>query len=277
MITNLDVVILRTIVSAGLAAYAVQLIAKVPVLYQTYGSILNCLNYASVSYIIATTMTMLFASMAAFFLILVTSGLVMSAAADFVNHLPFLAMHTSSIQPSIPQDLISEYRQLVGLPFFMLVVCVAAPIVEETLFRYLPAVKPRNNKKFSGGPRQHAVSPNEQFYYAAISLLFGGAHITNHIGLGAKLADISVQSMQSATCQCVTSFLFASSTLVPVFRRRGLPAAIAAHMAWNSSVMLLMLLANLDQWTAISAAVLAVLSRLAYQLVWAMTKQGKEY
>jgi membrane protease YdiL (CAAX protease family) len=188
-----------------------------------------------------------------------------------------LAMHT--IQPSIPQNLFSDVQQLVGLPFFALVVCVAAPIGEEILFRYLPAVKPRNNdKKLSKGvSRRHAdVSSNERFYHAAISLLFGGSHIANHIGLGWKLADISFQSMQAATIQCVTSFLFASITLVPLFRRRGLAAAIGAHMAWNTSVMLLLLLANQGQWTVISAAVLALLCRLARRLFWAMTKQGKE-
>jgi hypothetical protein len=76
-------------------------------------------------------------------------------------------------------------------------------------------------------------------YYAIVSVLSGVVHVSRHIATDSKFADIDSSVLMLATADALSAFLLASFLLLPLYQRRGLSAAIGAHVAWSTLVALL--------------------------------------
>lgn len=241
--TNLDCIVLYMAIPMGLGALLLELISKSALVYQAYWCTLSCLSYISSTYSTVSinclnayfTWTWLKTMLAFTVLMLVAVTMVHSLLGSLAVVLP---PATTTMLYCMAAGQMVQQQQVPSL----IDRCIWAPFFEEMCFRYFPSVtlarrfKKRtryNNTMYSGQQQQDVFTKR---FDAICSLLFGAAHISNHVALGAKLADITLLHMRMATAQSVAAFVFASRVLLPLYRRRGLAAATGAHMAWNSLV-----------------------------------------
>jgi membrane protease YdiL (CAAX protease family) len=245
--TNLDCIFLYLAIPVGLSTLLLELISKSALLYQAYWCTMSCLSYVSKTYSIVSinclntyfTWIWLQTMIPFTVLMLVVVTMVCNLLGNLAVHLP-PATATLLYCSMAAGQMVQQQQQIPSL----IDRCIWAPFMEEILFRYFPSValarrfkkRTRNNKTMYSGQQQQQQDVFTKRFDAICSLLFGAAHISNHVALGAKLADITFLHMWRATVQSVAAFVFASRVLLPLYRRRGLAAATGAHMAWNSSL-----------------------------------------
>jgi membrane protease YdiL (CAAX protease family) len=263
--TNLDCIFLYVALPVGLGALLIVLISKSAMVYQAYWCALSCLGYVSSTYsIVSSNCLNAYFTWIWLKTMLPLTVLMLVAVTTVHNLLGSLAVHlppatTTMLYCSLAAGQMVQQQQVPSL----IDSCIWAPFMEEISFRYFPSValarrfkkRTRNNKMMYSGQQQQQDVFTKRFD-AICSLLFGAAHISNHVALGAKLADITLLQMWKATVQSVAAFVLASRVLLPLYRRRGLAAATGAHMAWNSLVSVMGL-----EWVLCLAA-LALANRL---------------
>jgi hypothetical protein len=147
--------------------------------------------------------------------------------------------------------LLISYALVHRLRLELLTTCMVGPIVEEVIFRFLPATMYpywlslfahcrsffQRNKVLSG--HHENTKQSSKWYYAFASVLSGVVHVSRHIATDSKLADIDSWVLMLATADALSAFLLAYFLLLPLYQRRGLSAVIGAHVAWSTLVALL--------------------------------------
>jgi membrane protease YdiL (CAAX protease family) len=230
--TNLDCIFLYVALPVGLGALLIVLISKSAMVYQAYWCALSCLGYVSSTYSIVSINCL-----NAYF-----TWIWLKTMLPFTVLMLVAVTMVHSLYRSMAAGQMVQQQQQQQIPS-LIDRCIWAPFMEEILFRYFPSValarrfkkRTKNNRTMYSDQHQQQDVFTKRFD-AICSLLFGAAHISNHVALGAKLADITFLHMWRATVQSVAAFVFASRVLLPLYRRRGLAAATGAHMAWNSSL-----------------------------------------
>jgi membrane protease YdiL (CAAX protease family) len=205
-----------------LCSLSVELISKVPTVYQTYWYCLGCLSYFSRAHFTGVYMQLF--------------------------HLAGLSQVYFKAHHLVPERL----RPLLKL----LNTCISGPIREELIFRYFPdalcsALFARrfNGNKSSSNHRQVVFS---KLFFAICRVLYSASHIANQIDLGTKLVDIPLEKMQSVTAECCWAFFMASNVFEPLFQRHGLWAAVGAHVVWKTCVEILFCFRARDRFVVIA-------------------------